>query len=220
MKFHVVSVLSCYINSEAIDAFHAEMFHGRASRGGKQPTYRDARMAEDVDRPLHLHKNAYKIANVFAPEFELVVSSAVKDALADASGVKLTPVEFEVLFSYPYRAGDFSYWDDLSDYITQQIFIDEQSDDPELHTHIGQFFELFAPPAFQIQGRFAGLKTVSVNVGPTRLQEPLELSLSPQLLFEFPVFSCGGSYIMSEGVYSRLAPFVDWTYFTHTEGAT
>lgn len=75
MKVHVLSVLTFYGKTHQIDAFHAEMFHGRANRGGQPPTSKNARLAYGVDRPLRLHKNVFTLAHVFAPEFILVVSS-------------------------------------------------------------------------------------------------------------------------------------------------
>lgn len=99
MKFHVVRALSFFGNTNQIDAFHAEMFHGRAYRGGRLPTSKNARLAYDVDRPLRLHKNAFSISHVFAPEYILVVSSVVRDALNQVAHLRFAPVTFETLFS-------------------------------------------------------------------------------------------------------------------------
>ena len=217
MKFHVVSALSFYGNANQIDAFHAEMFHGRAYRGGQLPTSKDARLAFDVDRPLRLHKNAFSIPHVFAPEYILVASSAVRSALNQVTHLRFAPVTFETLFSYPYRAGDFAFWDELPDYYLQQEFIDNQTDDPRLHLEVGEYFEVIAPPIRAIRDQFADLRDVSVEIGPTEFDEPLELSLSAEMLGLFPVFSCGES-VMNDSVFSKLEPFIDWTYFGHAEG--
>jgi hypothetical protein len=218
MKFHVVTVLTFYGNTDRIDAFHAEMFHGRADRGGESPTSKSARLAHDVDRPMRIHKNAFQIADVFAPEFQLVVSSLARGSLLDVPHLRFVPITFRTLFSCPYGAGDFSFWEDLPDYRIQQEFIDQQKNDPQLHSYVGDYFELVAPPVRDIRDRFEGLRSVSVDIASSEFDDPLELPLSAQLLEECPVFSCG-SFEMSDAVFSRLEAYVDWTYFTHVEGS-
>ncbi len=66
----------------------------------------DYRVLHPVDIPLGLHKNVFRIANLFAPEFELVVSDRVANDLAQISNLKLGPVSFEVLYEYPFVPGD------------------------------------------------------------------------------------------------------------------
>ena len=217
MKFHVLSVLTYYGNTDQIDAFHARMFHGEASRGGERPTSQDARLAYEVDRPLCLHKNVYNIAPVFAPEFALVVCANVKSKLGDVPQVRFAPVRHGTLFSFPYGAGDFSFLEEMPDYITQQEFIDNQKDDPQRHLDVGEFSELIAPPIREIRNRYAKLRDISVEIGPTEFDEPLEFPISAAMLEDFPIFKCG-SFIIHDNVFSRLAEFIDWTYFTHVQG--
>ena len=146
------------------------------------------------------------------------MSSVVRAELAHVPHLQFAPVTFGTLFSYPFRAGDFSFWDVLPDYNIQQEFIDKQRDDPELHAEVPEFFEPIAPPVRDIRDRFTGLREVSVEIGPTECDEPLGLSLGAELLEKCPIFKCG-SFVMNDKVFSKLAAFVDWTYFTHAEGS-
>jgi hypothetical protein len=216
MKFHVIDVLTFYGKSDRIDAFHARMFHGEADRGGHRPASKNARVGHAVDRPLRLHKNAYQIADVFSPEFLLVVSSAVRQALGSISRLHFTPVTFATLFSYPYNAGDFSFWDSLTDYQIQQEFIDQQTNDPELQSQVGEYFEMLAPPFRDLKGRFEGIRRIPMNTGPTKM-DAKEIPVCEQMLEDCPVYSIGAT-VTSDEVFTGIEPFIDWTYFTHAEG--
>jgi hypothetical protein len=154
--------------------------------------------------------------HVFAPEYELVVSSVARAVLLDVPEIEFERVIFQRLFSYPYRAGDFSFWDDLPDYNRQQKFFDKQKNVPQLHSRVGDFFELVAPPIKDIRNRFHGLRDVAIEIDPKKSGQPLKLSLSVELLDRIPVFKVGG-FIMRDDVFVKLAPFIDWTYFTRAE---
>lgn len=216
MRFHVLKVLSFFGNTEQIDAFHAMMFHGCANRGGAKPTSQNHRLGFDVDRPLTLHKNAYQIANIFAPEFCLVVSSVVRSALKDIANIEFQPVTFETLFSYPYQAGDFSFWDTVPDYYQQQQLFERQQHAPELIANVGEFYELAAPAIKDLRGSFADLQKVTIDGCETELDPPFEVTVSEEMLNQVPVISCG-PFIMNDEIFRRISSFIDWTYFTHTE---
>lgn len=105
MNYHVVSVRSRFIGT-SIRSIHAAFFHGKAKLGGFYPTADDFRITHEPDTPLQLHKNVYKIGDIFAPEFELVVSNIFANRLAGIPNLELQPVKFGLLYNYPYEVGD------------------------------------------------------------------------------------------------------------------
>lgn len=217
MKFHVIKSKSFFGDTKKIDAFHAAMFHATADRGGKRPNRKDARLAYDVDRPLQLHKNAYEIAPVFEAEGGFVVSSDVRQSLVEIPHVAFAPVHFKTLFHFPYREGDFSFHERIGHYDAQMKFIDERTHDASLKSQVGEYFELIAPPLRELRGHFEPLKDVSVKVGSSRYDFK-DFPISQALLLQHPIYSCG-SKVMSDPVFEKLRPFINWTYFVHGEGS-
>lgn len=114
MEYHVISVRSRFIDTP-IRSVHAHFFHGKAKRGGRFPNANDYRITHEPDKPLRLHKNVYKIGDVFAPEFELVVSDVVAKRLSLIANLELLPVHFELLYNYPYEIGDLGCGFETSD---------------------------------------------------------------------------------------------------------
>ncbi|WP_254510023.1 hypothetical protein [Anatilimnocola floriformis] len=214
MKFHVVSTLSFFGRTKAIDAIHASFFHGTADRGGKRPNSQNSQLANAVDRPLQLHKNIFEIADVFSPEFKLVVSAKVRDVFHDLPEVAFAPVHFKTLYEIPFRAGDFSFYKTIGDFFAIERFIDRQVDKPALHEKIGDYFELVAPPVRDFAARYP-LITASVDIG--ELDDLTEILICPQLLNDVPIYS-QGKLVMSDAAYRRLSPFINWTYYLHGEG--
>jgi hypothetical protein len=212
MKFHVLQSLSNFLDrKKRIDAFHATMYHGTADRGGLKPDRKSARLAYEVDRPLQLHKNAYDIGHIIEPEGFLVVSEIVRDALRESPGITCAPVKFKTLFTYPYAEGDFSFWKTMPDYNQQQEFIDSQRDDAALHQQVGPYFELVAPWVRDLKHRYSPLSELTVLNGNSIL-------ISREMLQDNPVYSSGAK-VMTESVFAKIEPFVNWTYFEHGEGS-
>lgn len=214
MKFHVIHPLCFYGNTKAIDAFHADMFHGKASRGGRQPHSKNDRGTYELDRPMRLHKNVFEIADFFMPEFECVVSASTKDALSEMSTLRFERVVFEAMYSYPYRANDFSFWNELKDYYSQQDFIDDQTDDPLLHGEVGAYYHMIAPTFRENRTRFRDWRDVSLEADP-RESGQIEVAFSRNLLTDAGMYCTGTKVVANDDVYARLAPFIDANYFTH-----
>jgi hypothetical protein len=206
MLFHVVAVRSSYI-SAPIRAIHAKFFHGKARRGGEFPSSTNARLAHDVDLPLRLHKNAFKIADVFAPELELVVSRSVSAKLSSMESLRMTPVYFDLLYTYPYEAGDLSCGFDT--YTDQMRFIDDQFDDPRLHSQVDHFFHVETPPIRDVRARNPEASVAAIQID----DEQEELPISPAVFAQSPVYSFGGSFVMCDSVFRILAPFIDNNYY-------
>jgi len=216
MKFHVLQSKSFFGDSKEIEAFHASMFHGTADRGGKRPNRNNAYLAYTVDRPLQLHKNVYDIAQVFEAEGALVVSRAVREGFRGVPLVQFAHVHFKTLYRYPYRPGDYSYNDEIGDYFEQLRFIDELKHEPDLVTQVDEYFELAAPLLRDLRPSFDPLSQVAVQMDQTR-DEAKEISISRQLLLQHSIYSCGAK-VISELVFEKLHPYINWTYFEHGEG--
>lgn len=217
MKFHVFKPLTFFMKSRGVKADHSAMFHGRASRGGKMPTFQDYRLHVEVDRPLRLHKNAYEIAPVFSPEFELVVSETVREALFEFPTLRFEPVEFETLYSCPYRIGDPSFMGNVEGWYEFQDFVDGQKDVPELHRQVGLYFSVEVPLLRNIREPFSDLQDLVVPNDDRAIDRELEVTLSRELLQEYPLFNSGGN-VASDELYAKLRPFINQNYNTHVEG--
>lgn len=211
MNYHIVSVRSRFIDT-SIRSIHAHFFHGKAKRGGFFPTANDYRITHEPDKPLRLHKNVYNIGNVFAPEFELVVSNLVAKRLARIPNLELLPVQFELLYGYPYEIGDLGCGFKTSD--AQERFIDGRKDDPALHSNIGTFYQLEMLPVRSIREQYRDTAPTTVELD----SESYQIPISSDIFTSHPAYSLGGSTIMSNAVYECLEPYVDWTYFTHCSG--
>src|SRR4051812_17977665 len=103
MKIHS---LAKFTSSDRIDAFHYDMFHGREIGEMEPHDY-----GGDLSTPLRLLRNTWRIPDVFQPASNLVVSQAARFELEKLRNIALLRVEFAKLISYPYRAGDFTFYD-------------------------------------------------------------------------------------------------------------
>ncbi|TWU43560.1 hypothetical protein Poly51_63380 [Rubripirellula tenax] len=211
MKYHVLSVRSSFIDGP-IRAIHAAFFHGNASRGGEFPSATNARLAHDIDLPLRLHKNAYNIADVIAPALELVVSGRVAERLSSIPDLTLAETEFAVLYSYRFTVGDLSCG--FEHYDAQMQFIDTRTDDASLHETVQRYFHIAAPPVYEIRRMHPSEPNVSILID----DDIEDIPLSTSILRSNPIYSLGGSKIVSDELYQILSPFVDFTYYAHESG--
>jgi hypothetical protein len=88
-----------------VEEFHLVMFHGE--QDPDSPTYRRWKtpFLGDKARPLYLMRSGSRIPEVFEVNLNLIVSSAVKEALTPLPSVAFVPVVFSKLIDMPYRAG-------------------------------------------------------------------------------------------------------------------
>lgn len=211
MQFHLLSVRT-FFKDGPIRAVHSEFFHGRAKRGGVFPSSSDYRLAYELDSPLRLHKNVHKIAHVFAPEFELVVSEQLMELLATIPLVKSIESVFEILYRYPFEPGDLGCGFDRYD--RQMQFIDRQSDDASLHDTISRYFQLQIPPVRQIRLAYPNHAVTAVQIG----SESKEIPMSERLLSEVPMYKFGGTTVIRSDIFDIIEPYIDWLYFTSVAG--
>ena len=211
MRFHFLSVRT-FFKDVPIRTIHSEFFHGKAMRGGAFPTSTDYRLSHLVDLPLRLHKNVYKIAHLFAPEFELVVSEQLMEELATASRIKSIECFFYILYRYPFEPGDLGCGFDRHD--RQMQFIDKQSDDLSLHRLVPRYFHLQIPALRDVRVAFPGHALTTVQID----SDLKKLPMSEQLLSEVPMYKFGGTTVIRSDVFDILEPYIDWLYFTHSVG--
>jgi hypothetical protein len=209
MEFHVIKIRS---NPVVTRAIHNAFFHGKAHRGGSFPTSKDYRLQHEVDLPMRLHKNAHNIAEVFCPEYELVVSERIAQSLKAASLlVDVLPIEFEILYSYPFGAGDLACG--FLSYDDQMRFIDKRKDSKVLHEKVGRYFYVRTPPLWEVRSAFP--EAPQVEIESEDRTQVVAIPASAKLFEVTPVFSLGAGYVMGEPFYEILASGIDWTYFTH-----
>lgn len=211
MNYHVVSVRSRFIGT-SIRSIHAAFFHGKAKLGGFYPTAHDFRITHEPDTPLQLHKNVYNIGDIFAPEFELVVSNMVANRLAGIPNLELQPVQFDLLYSYPYEVGDLGCG--FKTYDAQMEFIDRCEDDPALHLALGPFYHLEMLPVRSIREKYMDIEPTVVELDA----EFQSIPISCEIFSTHPAYSLGGTTIMCEAVFNCLEPYIDWNYFMHGSG--
>ena len=211
MQFQVLSVRT-FFKDVPIRAVHSSFFHGKAKREGVFPSSSDYRLTNELDSPLQLHKNVYKIADLFAPEFELVVSEQLMEALAPVTFVKSIESVFEILYRYPFEPGDLGCGFDRYD--RQMQFIDRQSDDASLHSTISRYFHLQIPKIHEIRVAYPNHAVTAVKIR----SELKEIPMSERLLSEVPMYKFGGTTVIRSDIFDIIEPHIDWLYFTSVAG--
>ncbi len=177
-------------------------------RGGEFPSSKDYRVIHPVDVPLRLHKNVFRIADLFAPELQLVVSDRVAKDLAQIGNLELSAVSFEVLYEYPFLPGDLGCGFEAHD--EQMRFIDRQKNDPALRRQLEQYYQIVIPPIREIRLLYPNTKIQITKDG-----EPLVIPVSEEVLRAIPMFSLGSTTILRSDVFEILEPHIDNLYFSH-----
>jgi hypothetical protein len=175
----------------------------------------------DLSKPLCLERNVYQIPDIFLPVGNFVVSSRVKEKLEGLPNIAFLPVRFSRLFSFPFRAGDFSYFQtdsflqDPVEYAPEKFFA-RQENSPSLHSSVGEYYEVIVPRLNDIKARYHHLKRYRYLFEFAVVNSELELELSPELLRDHPAVWQFWN-VLSEDVYRRMLPYFNWDYFEMQE---
>jgi hypothetical protein len=193
------------------------MFHGDALGD------LDANMhhlGDNRREPLRLIRNIWRVPEVFMPTNcgALVVSSALKDELSGLPNLEFQQVEFSKKISFPYQAGDFSFYDTPIFARDQGIadprrFMDQFAAIEEATPDLGPYYELIVARHVEIRDHFRNLINVKIK---TYSCAQFELALSAELVRNYPIFK-HGCHFASGGAWEFLAEHIDWQYFRRTE---
>ncbi len=213
--------------SDTVGTFHTLMFHGKIDR--------EARMAPPNFLgggpwpPLKVIRNGRHVPEVFEPMWgcNLVVSEAVSRRLASLPNLVQRPVAFTRLFDFPYRAGDFSYVEDLrklggrfhdepdvEGWENEERLYEVVPDVLDLHASIGAYFELIMARLKDVVGKYDGRK--SLVFSPQPITGEVTLELSRDLLHDHPVF-WNKAYFCTEEAFAAFDPALDRDYFVVKE---
>lgn len=134
---NVYVILASGANPESgVDVFISEMFHGKARRGGAFPTASSARVMEETDRPLRLHKNLFGLSEVFSPGNSGFVFSAnaVTKILEHYKSLEFEKVVFEHVYNFEFDVNSKVHFDEIGNFNRQMRFIDNVPHDSTLAT--------------------------------------------------------------------------------------
>ncbi|SRR5260370_26925755 len=207
--------LGTFTSSARIKAFHYVMFHGRYDADAPDhPTSHD--LSTDMSRHIPISRNGTTIPDIFEPR-ALVISHAVARKMESFPNVGFRPVIFTKLVDYPYRAGDFSFYEDNTPQVFAHAgkFLNRLPDVPELHKRAGKYFEMIVPRLQDIAPRYDDTTDFKIQVPGSALYERTA-ALSKTLLRDYPAVWKGYN-IFSEEVFAVLKPHIDWDYFAVVE---
>jgi hypothetical protein len=206
-----------------VEEFHFIMFHGM--QDPDSPTYRRWKtpFLGDSAKPLYIFRSGSRIPDVFEVELNLIVSSAVKEALRPLPSVAFVPVVFSKLIDMPYRAGDFSYrgkppYSTFQGEVRPWDILDQYPDDRRLHRGVPDFFEVLVPKLSRVRGPKKACKFMQIDCGEKVAINVVELLINASLVEQYPILWCH-AHILSEKALELLGPYLDWDYWAFTEFA-
>jgi hypothetical protein len=217
-------VVHTFTSSKRINIFHYHLFHGECEDNESHKPLPTHQIGDDLSKPLVLSRDGWFVPHIFKVSTSLVISSEVKNALGELSNVVYLPVVFKKLVDYPFRAGDFSYFDTLEfrrdpRAADPEKLIKRLPDVPRLHAQVGDYFELVIGNYHFVMEKYANRRQIHYEYPYLGGQEPATLEVTEDMLASYPIMWADGGYVLIEEVFARVREFLDLDYFTVTEVA-
>lgn len=198
-----------------IDAFHADMFHGLASRNGCESPHNEFYdVTSKLLFPLDIERNGVRIPDITRPAENLVVSHRVRERLKGLPGIAFYQVRFLKLFHYPWKVGDFSHYNRPGEQLdmTHWEFFETLPDVPEYHRGIEPYYELLNQSPVTIRTRYAFSESSDILMSG--------FPFSPRILRESSVLDAERGCYLTQEVYTALAPYLDKDFYECRELTT
>ena len=196
-----------------VSVYAKSMFNGLAARHGASYPGLDYRYGHRLRHPLNLTKNAYRIADIFKPGGNWVVSRRVKDLLDGLPHVAFLPVKFEKVFEHPYEL-DHEPDEEWSEDFDDDDYYDPHDHDPQVEAGMGEWFEVIVANYHQFaQGYAANHKTYKIKREMS--SKPLEVVLSAEIFENYAIFWHFGFFVRGD-VFRGIKEFLDRNFFRST----
>lgn len=215
---YLVDKITCFIGSPTIREFHYVMFHGVVVADEDEDTESVVArvLGSNNVQPLRMMRNMFNSPDVLAPEANFVVSERVRDALSELPNIAFLPIECKKLIHYPYRLGDFSWYDDPECRRPDDLYslLDTVS---ETDPFDPSYAEILTPRLGDIQPSFSGLLSVDAEIGSAGFRERTSIMLNAELLASYPILSTPDTNVFSSVAFAILKPYLDPNFFAITE---
>src|SRR6266487_867882 len=138
------------------DILQYSLFHGVAERDDAPfPTSPSHSLGDDLLSPLKVCMGGNYIPHIFRPCASLVVSDTIRSTLSGIQNIEFMPICFRKLVNFPYRAGDFSYYESESFkndpyHNRSDTLLKRLPDDSKLHVVDSSYSELVLPNMYRL----------------------------------------------------------------------
>lgn len=201
---------------------HQGVYHGCSKYLGESS---EKNQASDWLRPalsntnrerLHVSRSGRFMPPVWCPnEFDLVVSTSVKQQLLELQGIEFQPVVFEKLVDLPLPPfADISEdADGLYSKTNAEGKIASLPNVADFHDEIGEYFKLLMPRYCEVSDSINDERLVDLQFGRYNTLFSPTVPLSVTLLQRHAIYQVGGTFCLTERAFELLSPSLDLDYF-------
>lgn len=215
MTVFSVSEKCNFIGNDVIQLFHFAMFHGLATRGGKEYPH-DPNVWANTEAPetLKIARTGRNVPPVSRPSTHMVVCERLADQLRNVPNIRLLPVEFTRLVDIRYAKGDQS-WEEHYSRHDPNHYLRRMPDIARFHDEVGRYFEVQTRRLVDIVDQYEGIKTIEVESGTPPLAEVVSVRVSHAALLDHPIVygDLTGSVFLTEAVFGLLDADIDRDFF-------
>lgn len=189
---------------DGIDAYHAELFHGRLLNKKVD----DNNLGDVLTIPLELEKDVFDLRYIFQPQRNLVIPESAKQRLSTVPQIAFYPVVFKKLFFAPYRTGDLSLGPES--YYDLEPWLDSFRHEEGLRQEIENFYELILPAHDRLTKEFNNLRVIEFNLQTWRAAR---LTLSEEMFRTYPAIWSAEGIVFRQDIFEMIEEFFSWDYF-------
>lgn len=208
---YIIQKRVSFIEKRTINAFHAQLYHGRASRDGKPyPKFPDYRFSDTHEtKGLDLVRSLIESPSITIPSLNWVVDESGKRAMQDTPRVRF--LRCESLITYPLS---FAYLNSF----TNGYKIPMRP--AELHERALNILGMTKSSASRWEVLVPRGSELASNGADVNLQwtlyeddEPVELAVFATDLEKTPFFIHEGAYVLGESFFERISEYLNEPYF-------
>lgn len=218
MSGEVKIIGSRVVATDAINAFHTLMFHGKVRREGVGTGGPSAhRYGEALDNPILYTCNGYRTPDFAMPVVSLIVSRDVYNALKDLPGIMFADVRVEKVVYLPYSAGDFSFFE-RADFRKDPVkagfetVFERWPDRPELHSKVEPRYEIVMPRGRLLAASYPSCQEM-ILPSPTGEDEPEPELISLKMIEEYSLVQFMAGTVVTLETFRRIEPFLNKDYY-------
>jgi hypothetical protein len=210
-----VTKVSNFLKKPRISAFHHEMFHGRAERGGREYPHELHFWANtEAPEPLKISRTMRGVPNVSCPtSAHFIVCERLAEQLQNIPHIRLMPVVFNRVVDIPYSKGGHSWMEDYGDHDPKH-YLRTMPDVSQFHD-IGQYFEVQTWRLADVIDRYEDAVAIDLETGTPPTAKTATVTVSETALRDYPMVygSFTGSVFLAEHVFALLDAEIDRDFF-------
>lgn len=201
---------------------HQGVYHGcckylgESTEKNRASEWRRPALSNTNRERLHVSRSGRFVPPVWCPnEFDLVVSTSVKQQLFEMQGIEFQPVVFEKLVDLPLPPiADISEdADGLYCKTNTEEKIASLPDVANFHNDIGEYFKLLMPRYCEVSDSIKDERLIDLQFGRYNTDYSPTIPLSVTLLERHSMYQVGGTFCLTERAFELLSPSLDLDYF-------